>query len=195
MPILSILILASCNSTKPVKTIENLKSGIKGEITASAMYTAFAEKAKAEGHDTIARLFDAASVSEGIHAVNLQKVLKSLGQQVDDYKPVFDVKTTEENIQIAIDVETYEMKTMYPLFFNDAMKEKVGNAVRIYRWEFNSSLKHLGFFQRALDAIENRNESTLPFHYAVCPECGNTYDYASLDNKCAFCGMPKDKFR
>ena len=33
-----------CNQPKPVKTIENLKAGIKGETTASAKYAAFARK-------------------------------------------------------------------------------------------------------------------------------------------------------
>jgi hypothetical protein len=38
---------------KPVKTIQNLKAGIKGETTASAKYAAFAQKARAEGKSTI----------------------------------------------------------------------------------------------------------------------------------------------
>lgn len=193
--ILSLLILASCNSFKPVKTIDNLKAGIKGEMLACAMYSAFAEKAKAEGHDTIAKLFDAISISEGIHIINLRKVLESLGQRMENFKPEYDVKTTEENIQVAIDEETFETKTIYPLYFNEAKNEKAGNAVHIFRWEFYTELKHLSFFQQALNAIQNKTEGTLPFQYAVCPVCGNTYDYATLENKCAFCGLSKDKFR
>jgi rubrerythrin len=34
----------------------------------------------------------------------------------------------------------------------------------------------------------------LPASYAVCPVCGNTYDGANIDEKCAFCQTPKDKF-
>ncbi len=30
--------------------------------------------------------------------------------------------------------------------------------------------------------------------YLVCPVCGNTYDAAAVDAKCAFCGTPKEKF-
>ena len=193
--ILSILILSSCNSYKPVKTIDNLKAGIKGEMLACAMYKAFAEKAKTEGHDTIARLFDAISLSEGIHIVNLRKVLESLGQRIEKFKPVYEVKTTEENIQVAIDEETFETRTIYPLYFNEAKTEKAGNAVHIFRWEFDTELKHLSLFQHALFAIQNKTESTLPYQYAVCPVCGNTYDYATMENKCAFCGLSKDKFR
>jgi len=36
------------SAAKPTKTIENLKSAIKGETTASAKYAAYSEKAKSE---------------------------------------------------------------------------------------------------------------------------------------------------
>ena len=49
-------LLAGCSVT-PVKTIENLKAAYNGESTASAKYAAFAEKAKAEGFDTVAVMF------------------------------------------------------------------------------------------------------------------------------------------
>jgi len=189
-----ILILASCSNAKPVKSIENLKAGIKGETTASAKYAAFAEKAKTEGHDTIAKLFDAASKSEGIHAANHRKVLESLGEKMEDFKPEFEVKTTKENLQAAIEGETYETKTMYPQFLADAKTEKVEKATKSFTWAFDTELKHLTFYQKALIALESKTEKSLPFEYAVCPVCGNTYDYAKVDEKCAFCGTPKEKF-
>jgi rubrerythrin len=190
----SLLILAGCSKVKPTLTIENLKAGIKGETTASAKYAAFAEKAKAEGHDTIAKLFDAASKSEGIHAANHRKVLESLGEKMESFNPEFEVKTTKENLQAAIDGETYETKTMYPQFMKEAKTEKAAKAVKSFRWAYDTELKHLEFYQKALIALETKAEKTLPFEYAVCPECGNTYDYATLKDKCAFCGTPKDKF-
>jgi len=189
-----VLILASCSNAKPVKTIENLKAGIKGETTASAKYAAFAEKAKTEGHDTIAKLFDAASKSEGIHAANHRKVLESLGEKMEDFKPEFEVKTTKENLQAAIDGETYETKTMYPQFLTDAKTEKVEKATKSFTWAFDTELKHLAFYKKALIALESKTEKSLPFEYAVCTVCGNTYDYAKVDEKCAFCGTPKEKF-
>jgi len=189
-----LLILTGCNQAKPVKTIENLKAGIKGETTASAKYAAFAEKAKAEGHDTIAKLFDAASKSEGIHAANHLKVLKSLGEKMEDFKPDFTVKTTRENLEAAIDGETYETTTMYPQFLTEAKAEKVAKAEKSFTWAFDTELKHLSFYKKALAALDSKTEKTLPYVYAVCPVCGNTYDYATVDEKCAFCGTSKDRF-
>lgn len=104
--------LMGCNQSKPVKTIENLKTGIKGEATASAKYAAFAQKASEEGYNTIAKLFEAASKSESIHAANHRKVLEGLGEKMEEFTPEFEVKTTAENLQAAIDGETYEVTTL-----------------------------------------------------------------------------------
>ena len=185
---------AGCNQPKPVKTVENLKAGIKGETTASAKYAAFAVKAREEGNDTIAKLFDAASKAESIHAANHKKVLEGLGEKMEDFKPEFVIKTTRENLQAAIEGETYETKTMYPQFMADARTEKVKKATKSFTWAFDTELKHLEFYKKALSALESKTEKTLPFVYAVCPVCGNTYDYAKIDEKCAFCGTSKDRF-
>ena len=189
-----VFISVGCSQVKPVKTIENLKAGIKGETTASAKYAAFAEKAKAEGHDTIAKLFDAASKSEGIHAANHLKVLKSLGEKMEDFKPEFVIKTTRENLLAAIEGEAHETKTMYPQFLTDAKTEKAEKAIKSFTWAFDTELKHLDFYKKALSALDSKSENTLPFVYAVCTVCGNTYDYTKIAENCSFCGTSKDRF-
>jgi len=191
---LGLLFFAGCKQPKPIKTTENLKAGIKGESTASAKYAAFAQKAVEEGYDTIAKLFDAASKAEAIHAANHTKVLEGLGEKMDPFTPEFEVKTTAENLQAAIDGETYESTTMYPQFIADAQAEKVDNALKSYTWANDTEQKHQQFYSNALRALKANTENTLPFQYAVCPVCGNTYDVASVDNNCAFCQSGKDKF-
>jgi len=190
----SLIVMAGCTQPKPVKTIENLKAGVKGETTASAKYAAFAEKARAEGLDTVAKLFDAASRAEGIHAANHLKVLEGLGEKMEEFKPEFEVKTTAENLQVAIDGESYEVATMYPQFLADAKAEKVEKAVKSFTWAFDTEKKHQVFYQKALAAVQTNAENTLPFEYAVCPVCGNTYDKATIEEKCDFCGTSKAKF-
>ena len=185
---------AGCNQPKPVKTVENLKAGIKGETTASAKYVAFAVKAREEGNDTIAKLFDAASKAESIHATNHKKVLEGLGEKMEEFKPEFEVKTTAENLQAAIEGETYEATTMYPQFLADAAAEKVEKATKSFNWAFDTEKKHAAFYQKALDALKVNAENKLAFEYAVCPVCGNTYEKATLDKKCAFCQTGEEKF-
>jgi rubrerythrin len=186
--------ITGCKQAKPVKTIENLKAGITGETTASAKYAAFAQKAKEEGYNNIAVLFEAASKAESIHAANHLKVLGKLGEKMDEIKPEFEVKTTAENLQAAIDGETYEATTMYPQFLADANTEKVTDATKSFTWAFDTEKKHRDFYSKALEALNGNTENALPLNYAVCPVCGNTYDKASVDQKCAFCQTPSEKF-
>ena len=189
-----LIAFAACNKSKPVKTIGNLKAGIKGETTASAKYAAFAQKAKEEGNDTIAKLFEAASKAESIHAANHSKVLEELGEKMDAFTPEFEVKTTAENLQAAIDGESDEVNKMYPQFLADAKAENVEKAEKTFNWANDTEKKHLQFYINALNALKQNAENTLAFEYAVCPVCGNTYEKRFLDEKCAFCQTPKEKF-
>ena len=186
-------VLVGCNQ-KPVKTIANLKEGIKGETTASAKYAAFAQKAVEEGNDTVAKLFQAASRAEAIHAANHTKVLEELGEKMEEFTPEFEVKTTVENLQGAIEGEMYENTTMYPKFIEEAKTEKADKAMKSFTWADDTEKKHAGFYKKALAALQNNAEKTLPFDYLVCPVCGNTYDAANADQKCAFCQTDKEKF-
>jgi len=186
--------LASCNQSTPEKTIANLKDGIKGETTASAKYSAFAQKAREEGYDTIAKLFDAASKAEMIHATNHTKVLTDLGVTMEAFNPEFEVKSTAENLQAAITGETYEIDSMYPRFLDDAKAEKVEKATKSFTWAMDTEKKHQSFYAASLEALNGAGEKTLPFEYFVCPVCGNTYDKVSLEPKCGFCQTDQEKF-
>jgi len=189
-------LLVACNTNKPTKTIENLTAAYNGESTASAKYTAFAAKAKAEGYDTVAIMFKATARAEAIHAENHKKVLKKLGVVID--KPTlgkFEVKTTKENLLDAIKGEGYEIETMYPDFINTAKLEKSPDAIKTFTWALDTEKKHKVFYQKAYDVLNSTNdERLLPFEWYVCPICGNTYDIASVKAACDFCMTPKSKF-
>lgn len=188
------IVFSACNQPKPVKTTENLKAGIKGETTASAKYAAFAQKAREEGNTNIAKLFDAASKSESIHAANHRKVLDGMKGTIEDFKPEFEVKSTAENLQAAIDGETYEVQKMYPAFITDAKEEKGQKAQKSFTWAIDTEKKHAQFYSTALKALQNTDDKSLPAQYAVCPVCGNTYDAGTVDAKCSFCMTGKEKF-
>lgn len=192
--IIGLVALASCSQQKPVKTIKNLKDGIIGETTASAKYKAFAQKAREEGSYTIAILFDATSKAEAVHAENHTKVLTGLGKTIEAFTPKFEVKTTAENLQGAINGESYEVATMYPQFLADSKAENVEKATKSFTWAFDTEKKHNDFYSKALSALNTGSESNLPIGYAVCPVCGNTYDIANMDDKCAFCQTEKGKY-
>lgn len=193
--ILAVVVLFSGCAQKPVKTIENLKYAYNGESTASAKYAAFAEKAKAEGFDTVAVMFLATSKSEAIHADNHRKVLEKLGEKVEGPQiGTYNVLSTVENIVDAGLGETGEIEKMYPGFIATAEEEKCADAVKSFTWAIDTEMKHKEFYRVALDALNAGGEKTLPAQWFVCPVCGNTYDGGTVASVCDFCMTPKDKF-
>lgn len=194
MFMLASVLIISC-APKPVKTIENLKAGYNGESTASAKYAAFAEKAKADGLDTVAVMFLATSKAEAVHAANHLKVLEKLGEKIAGPQiGAFNVLSTAENLADAIKGETYEINTMYPEFIATAEKEKSADAVKSFKWALDTEKKHQSFYNTSLAAVSAGGEKTLPAQWFVCPVCGNTYDVSTVTAKCDFCMTAKEKF-
>jgi rubrerythrin len=194
MFMLAVVLISGC-TPKPVKTIENLKAAYNGESTASAKYAAFAEKAKAEGFDNVAVMFQATSKAEAIHANNHLKVLEKLGVKLAGPQiGAFNVLSTAENITDAIKGETYELETMYPGFIAEAKNEKSADAVKSCTWALDTEKKHAAFYKVALAALNGDGEKSLPAKWFVCPVCGNTYDAGTVTAKCDFCMTAKEKF-
>lgn len=176
------------------KTAANLKEAIKGETTASAKYAKFAEKAKEEGYLSVAKLFEAASQSESIHAKNHTKVLEEMGEKMEDFKPEFEVKTTKENLEAAIAGETKEYTEMYPGFIKTSDEEGIANASKSFGWAKDTEMKHAEYYKKALEALNAKKEKSLAREYNVCPKCGYTYEAKSAPANCDLCGTAKEKF-
>ncbi len=198
--LLSLVILGAFSmfgfaQTKPLKSIEGLRAAYNGESTASAKYAKFAEAAKKEGLNNIAKMFLATSRAETIHAANHKKVLVKLGETVGSPEiGKFEVKTTAENLADASKGETYEVTTMYPEFLKSAEAEKENGAKKSFRWAMDTEKKHNDFYQKALASVKAGSEKSFPGEWYVCPVCGNTYDAGTLKAACDFCMTPKEKY-
>ena len=187
--------LAHCNISKPKKTIEDLRTAFNNESTSSEKYAKFAQKATSEGFDTISKLFEAASKSENIHAVNHGKVLEKYGKNNGPADiGTYEVKTTAENIQDAIKSETYELQTMYPAFIKDAENEKTPEAAQSFTWAWDAEKKHLNYYRMAIASITKENGTGLPYTWYVCPLCGNTYNLNDIKANCDFCLTKQENF-
>ena len=164
---------------KLTKTDENLKAAFAGESQANRMYLAFAKAAEQEGFPQTAKLFRAAAEAETIHAHNHLRVL---GQ----------VKSTAENLGTAVSGETYEFKSMYPQFIEDAKQE--GNKAALQSFDYANKVEqiHAGLYQKAIDTIKTKKDLPTTDIY-VCPVCGNTFEDNAPDI-CPICGTPKAKF-
>jgi rubrerythrin len=139
-------------------------------------------------------MFSATSKAEAIHADNHRKVLEKMGQQVDIFVPQFVVKSTRENLQDALNGESYEVATMYPEFIAKAKEEGATDAVKSFRWAMDTEKKHGEMYKKALAALNTNTASDLPKIYWVCPKCGNTYDVIKPEAQCSFCGTGSSKY-
>ena len=197
--ILAILLVAAIsfnftvNSKSNSQTVDNLKAAITGETTASAKYLAYSKKAKEEGLDKIAKLFEATSKSEGIHANNHRAVLEQIGVKMDEVTPKYEVKSTKENLQDAIGGETYEVTSMYPDFIKVAKEENVTLAGISFNYAYQTEKNHNELYKNALDKLNNKQESSLASNYFVCSTCGNTYA-GEAPNRCGISMTSKDRF-
>lgn len=159
-------------------TIKNLKEAFAGESQANRKYLAFAEKAEEEGYREVAKLFRAAAAAETVHALNH---LRAIG----------GVMSTRENLQSAIQGETYEFKEMYPNFIEEAKKEGASDAIVLSMDTANKVERiHAGLYKKALENL-GKNKRV---DYYVCQVCGNTFE-TSVPEKCPICKAPRSMFK
>jgi rubrerythrin len=171
-------------------TLDDLAAALNGETTASAKYLAFAERADEEGYAAVASLFRAAAAAERIHAKNHAQVIKSLGGTAEAEVAAFEVKTTRENLTVAIQGETYERDVMYPTFIKNAEGNK--QAVRTFTWALEAEVEHAKLYQQAVDNLDAWRDGRRRFW--ICQACGFTVASEPADS-CRVCGAKKEKFQ
>jgi len=160
-------------------TQEDLKAAFAGESQANRMYLAFAKKAESDGLLQIARLFRAIAEAETIHAHAHFRVMGG-------------IKSTEENLQAAIEGERYEYQEMYPEFLETAEGEENKPAVFSFKNALAVEEVHHGLYSQALEAVRQGNDLPEAKIY-VCPVCGHTV-IGEVPDRCPVCNVPGSKF-
>jgi rubrerythrin len=184
------------------KTTENLSKALAGESQACIRYLGFAAKADEEGYPGVARLFRAASKAEMVHAQSHQCALKAEEQVIENLKSseniakaiqelntAGEIKSTKENLQAAIEGETFEFKTMYPAMIQDAVAENQMEARHSLEYAMSIEMVHAKLYKKALANPEKDDVDT----YYICPLCGHTVE-SKAPNKCPYCGVDKKNF-
>ncbi|TEB07567.1 Nigerythrin [Pelotomaculum schinkii] len=160
-----------------MSTEKCLKDSFAGESQANRKYLAFAKKADDEGYPGVAKLFRAASEAEAIHA---QAELKALG----------GIKTTGENLQSAIDGETYEFTQMYPGFIQTAEAEGNSQAKKVFTFANEAEKVHADLYKKALAALDSKADTD----YYLCTVCGYIHEN-NAPEKCPICGSTAKAFK
>ena len=159
------------------KTEQNLKDAFAGESQANRKYLAFAKKAEAEGFKQVARLFRAAAEAETVHAHNH---LKELG----------GIKSTKENLEEAINGESYEFQKMYPQMIRDAEAEGNKGALRSFNYANDVEKIHAALYKKALENLGKSPDADM----YVCQVCGYTAEGQAPD-ECPVCKAKKQSFK
>jgi len=158
-------------------TLDNLKEAFAGESQANQKYRAFAKKAEQDGLLNIARLFRTAAEAERIHAEGHLKALDGVG-------------STAENLQAAIDGETYEFTTMYPPMLAQAEADD-HKAKRMFGYAVQAEAVHAGLYKMALEAAKAGKDLDVEFY--LCPVCGYI-EIGKPTEACPICKTKPEKF-
>ncbi len=121
-------------------TSENMKDAFAGESQANQKYRAFAKRAEKDGFPNIARLFRTTAEAERIHAEGHLGAMEG-------------IKSTAENLQAAIDGETYEYKEMYPPMVERA-KADDHTAQKMFGYALDAEAVHAELYAMALEAVK-----------------------------------------
>jgi rubrerythrin len=160
------------------KTIDSLKEAFAGESQAHQKYRAWAKKAEQEGFANIAKLFRATAEAERIHAEGHWQALDGVG-------------STVENLQGAIDGETYEFTQMYPPMLQQA--ESDGHkAKRMFGYAVKAEAVHAKLYKLALEAAKQGKDLTETNFY-LCPVCGHI-EFGQPPDSCPICGAKAKVF-
>ena len=159
-------------------TQENLKEAFAGESQANQKYRAFAKKAEQDGLPNIARLFRTTAEAERIHAAGHLNALDGIG-------------STAENIQAAIEGETFEYTEMYPPMLAQAEADD-HRARRMFAFAVKAEEVHAKLYTLALEAAQ-RGEDLTEAEFYLCPFCGYI-ELGSPPESCPICGAKAERF-
>ena len=169
---------------KGTKTEKNLMEAFAGESQARNKYTYFASKAKKEGYEQIAAIFQETADNEKEHAKMWFKLLNG-----------GDIGTTAENLQAAADGENYEWTDMYAEFAKTAKEEGFTHIAYLFEEVAKIEKEHE---ERYLKLLENVKEGKVFEAGEVkiwkCRNCGHIVVGTSAPEVCPVCSHPKAYF-
>ncbi|MCY3692266.1 MAG: VIT1/CCC1 transporter family protein [Chloroflexota bacterium] len=127
-------------------TDRNLWQAIMAEAIAHLTYTAYAEKAREEGHPEVAEVFEEVARAETLHGLSYLKVAGA-------------VDSTAVNLSRVIEGETREYTRTYPRMINDAVADNRTEAVAAFTDAMEQEKEHQIAFSDALSRLHIQHDS------------------------------------
>ena len=172
------------------KTEANLTAAFTGESKAHASYIRFAAKAKEEGHSSIAHYFETTAINEQEHAKIWLRFLGGAGPNSAAINASqITVGSSKDNLQAAINGETYENTDMYPSFAKAAREEGFDAIAKLFDQVSDIEKSHAQYFKTLLDRLN----SSAPAAAAAsqdkwkCDKCGFLVSEKNAPANCPVC--------
>lgn len=169
---------------KGSKTEENLIKAFAGESGARNKYTYFASKAKKEGYEQIAAIFEETANNEKEHAKMWFKLLNG-----------GEIKSTKENLKAAAEGENFEWTDMYKEFAKTAKEEGFNDIAFLFEEVAKIEKHHEERYLKLLGNINDnlvfsKNEEVV----WICRNCGHVYVGKDAPKVCPVCNHPQSYF-
>ena len=170
---------------KGTQTEKNLQAAFAGESQARNKYTYFASKARKEGFEQIADIFEETAHNEKEHAKIWFKLLNG-----------GEIGTTAENLKAAAEGENYEWTDMYADFAKTAKEEGFERIAKLFEMVGAIEKHHEERYLKLLNNVEKE----LVFSKdgdAIwqCANCGHIHVGKEAPKVCPVCAHPQAYFQ
>ncbi len=157
-------------------TADSLRSAFGGESQANIRYRVYADKADKDGFKNAARLFTAVSFAEWIHAQNHFRTMRNVGGDFAVTSMAgFGLGSTSDNLQVAINGETFEINEMYPAYRAVAEYQEEKRAHQTFDWALQAEMTHAELYKKAKESVDSGKDPELDV-IQVCGVCGHTLE-------------------
>lgn len=169
---------------KGSKTEQNLMTAFAGESQARNKYTYFASKAKKDGYEQIAAIFEETANNEKEHAKLWFKELNG-----------GEIPSTLKNLYAAAEGENYEWTDMYDEFAKTARAEGFDRIAELFEGVAAIEKEHEARYRKLIENIEGG----LVFskdgdRIWKCRNCGHICIGVSAPEVCPVCNHPQSFF-
>ena len=169
---------------KGTKTEKNLMEAFAGESKAHTKYSYYASKARKDGYEQIAAIFEETSHNEKEHAKLWFKLLHG-----------GDMPDTMANLRDAADGENYEWTDMYERMAVDAEEEGFSAIAKRFRAVADIERLHVERYRRLLQNIEEGIVFSRDGDRVwVCRNCGHIVIGPKAPAACPVCAHPQSFF-
>ena len=179
------------------QTAQNLARSFAGESQARNRYTFYAQQARKEGQEYLARIFEQTAENEKVHAEEFwEKLTKYGGKQIPNIDLSagypFSYGNTGENLQYAAEGEHDEHTVAYPQFARIAAEEGYHDAAQLWKLIATIEGLHYRTFMQAREEYLSgkRYQKDAPTLWR-CINCGYTYSASAPYEKCPVCSKEK----